>query len=169
MSLVSFGKLHFERFFKTFFLFLFHFFVFIALFSLSIFHLQRFKFFENALALTEISGEMEKVGGYVGVRGSVAYVPQQPWIQNLSLKDNITFGKKFDQRFYDRVIRACALTQDIAILPQGDATEIGEKVSLDEKLGCFFCSVTFIFRYASACCPQCFFRTQADSDVGILQ
>lgn len=71
---------------------------------------------------------MEKLRGYIGVRGQMAYVPQQPWIQNLTLRENIIFGKKYDEKFYDRVIEACALRPDIAILPQGDSTEIGEKV-----------------------------------------
>uniref|UniRef100_A0A0M3IWN3 ABC transporter domain-containing protein n=1 Tax=Ascaris lumbricoides TaxID=6252 RepID=A0A0M3IWN3_ASCLU len=70
---------------------------------------------------------MEKLRGYIGVRGQMAYVPQQPWIQNLTLRENIIFGKKYDEKFYDRVIEACALRPDIAILPQGDSTEIGEK------------------------------------------
>ncbi|VDD89289.1 unnamed protein product [Enterobius vermicularis] len=77
--------------------------------------------------LSALLGEMEKLGGYVGVRGKIAYVPQQSWIQNLTLRDNITFGKPFDRKTYDRVIRACALAADLAILPQGDMTEIGEK------------------------------------------
>ena len=34
-------------------------------------------------------GEMEKICGYVGVRGSVAYLSQQPWILNQSLKKNV--------------------------------------------------------------------------------
>ncbi|VDM45482.1 unnamed protein product [Toxocara canis] len=77
--------------------------------------------------LNALLGEMEKLRGYVGVRGHLAYVPQQPWIQNLTLRENITFGKKFDEKFYESVIEACALRPDIAILPQGDSTEIGEK------------------------------------------
>uniref|UniRef100_F1KS39 Multidrug resistance-associated protein 1 n=1 Tax=Ascaris suum TaxID=6253 RepID=F1KS39_ASCSU len=77
--------------------------------------------------LNALLGEMEKLRGYIGVRGQMAYVPQQPWIQNLTLRENIIFGKKYDEKFYDRVIEACALRPDIAILPQGDSTEIGEK------------------------------------------
>jgi ABC-type multidrug transport system fused ATPase/permease subunit len=72
-------------------------------------------------------GEMHKVSGTVRLSGSVAYVPQQAWIQNATLRDNITFGRPFDQALYDRVIKACALDPDIAILPAGDSTEIGEK------------------------------------------
>nr|CAD7413218.1 unnamed protein product [Timema poppensis] len=60
-------------------------------------------------------------------QGSIAYVPQQAWIQQSTLKDNITFGKNLDTALYDRVIEACALKSDLQILPGGDETEIGEK------------------------------------------
>lgn len=42
-------------------------------------------------------------------------------------QDNILFGRQFDKAFYQKVLEACALTQDIRILPGGDETEIGEK------------------------------------------
>lgn len=71
---------------------------------------------------------MEKLKGYIGVCGDVAYVPQQPWIQNTSLRDNIIFGNKFDRKYYNRILEGCALVKDLEILPNGDATEIGEKV-----------------------------------------
>ena len=61
-------------------------------------------------------------------QGSTAYVPQQAWIQNSSLRDNILFGQRFDRKRYSKVIDACALKPDLEILPGGDQTEIGEKV-----------------------------------------
>ncbi|KHJ97390.1 ABC transporter, ATP-binding protein [Oesophagostomum dentatum] len=77
--------------------------------------------------LLSLLGEMEKLRGYVGLRGMVAYVPQQPWIRNGTLVDNIIMEKTFDKAFYDTVLEACALRQDLAQLPNGDQTEIGEK------------------------------------------
>ncbi|CEF61191.1 ATP-binding cassette sub-family C member 8 [Strongyloides ratti] len=77
--------------------------------------------------LSGILGEMTKISGEVEINGSVAYFSQQPWIQNLSLKDNILFGEEYKSQFYDKVIECCALKPDIAILPNGDKTEIGEK------------------------------------------
>ena len=65
---------------------------------------------------------------FVTLQGSTAYVPQQPWIQNATLQENVLFGQSHDPQRYDHVIRACALTPDIDILPAGDLTEIGEKV-----------------------------------------
>ncbi|XP_063922468.1 multidrug resistance-associated protein 1 isoform X1 [Zophobas morio] len=72
-------------------------------------------------------GEMDKTSGRVNTLGSIAYVAQQAWIQNASLRDNILFGKSFDKALYDKVVEACALTPDFAMLPAGDQTEIGEK------------------------------------------
>ena len=70
------------------------------------------------------------------LQGNVAYVPQQAWIQNATLKENILFGKNSDDVKYQRTIEACALGPDLEILPGGDETEIGEKVNEI----CFFCS-----------------------------
>ncbi|CAG2055590.1 unnamed protein product [Timema podura] len=72
-------------------------------------------------------GEMYKLSGRVNIKGSVAYASQQAWIQNATLRDNILFGKKLDERFYARVLEACALKPDLDILPAGDQTEIGER------------------------------------------
>ena len=72
---------------------------------------------------------MNRVSGNVTVNGSIAYVPQQAWIQNLPLRDNILFNKPMDRTFYEKVIEACALKPDLATLPAEDMTEIGEKVA----------------------------------------
>ena len=63
------------------------------------------------------------------MQGSVAYVPQQAWIQNATVRDNILFGRTFDPKRYCKTIRTCALRDDLDILPGGDMTEIGEKVT----------------------------------------
>jgi ABC-type bacteriocin/lantibiotic exporter with double-glycine peptidase domain len=59
--------------------------------------------------------------------GPVAYVAQTAWIQNMSVRDNILFGRAFDAARYQRVLEACALVHDISILPAQDLTEIGDK------------------------------------------
>jgi ABC-type multidrug transport system fused ATPase/permease subunit len=62
---------------------------------------------------------MDKFHGFVGIHGRISYVPQQPWIQNLTFRDNILFGKPWDEELYHRVINACALEKDIRYLPDG--------------------------------------------------
>ncbi|CAC5385161.1 ABCC1 [Mytilus coruscus] len=77
--------------------------------------------------LSSILGDMTKVKGSVRVKGKISYVPQQAWIQNASVADNILFGCEMDQKKYNDVIDACALRADLDILPASDRTEIGEK------------------------------------------
>ncbi|XP_008197283.2 multidrug resistance-associated protein 1 isoform X1 [Tribolium castaneum] len=77
--------------------------------------------------LSAFLGEMDKTSGRVNTVGTIAYVSQQAWIQNATLRDNILFGKSFDKSLYDKVVEACALNPDFAMLPAGDQTEIGEK------------------------------------------
>lgn len=78
--------------------------------------------------ISAMLGELEKISGRVNTKGIIGYVAQQAWIQNVSLRNNIVFGNKFDRTKYDKVIEACALLPDLEILPAGDQTEIGEKV-----------------------------------------
>ncbi|CCD69453.1 ABC-type glutathione-S-conjugate transporter [Caenorhabditis elegans] len=77
--------------------------------------------------LHALLGEMNKLSGSVQVNGSVAYVPQLAWIQNLSLRNNILFNRPYDAKLYQNVIENCALVQDLESLPAEDRTEIGEK------------------------------------------
>ncbi|KAJ3416925.1 hypothetical protein HDV05_007983 [Chytridiales sp. JEL 0842] len=57
----------------------------------------------------------------------VAYVAQTSWLQNATIRDNITFGEPYDPVRYARVIQACALVKDLETFEGGDLTEIGEK------------------------------------------
>lgn len=66
----------------------------------------------------------------------MAYVPQQAWIQNATVQDNIIFGREKMKTWYHRVLDACALLPDLEILPAGDATEIGEKVQKGRNVNC---------------------------------
>ncbi|KAJ2803489.1 hypothetical protein H4R20_002872 [Coemansia guatemalensis] len=77
--------------------------------------------------ISAILGDMIKCSGDVTVCGSIAYVAQQPWILNATLRDNILFGSDYEGDYYNRVIDACALRQDLDNLPAGDITEIGER------------------------------------------
>ncbi|GJJ72924.1 ATP-binding cassette, subfamily C (CFTR/MRP), member 1 [Entomortierella parvispora] len=72
-------------------------------------------------------GDMYKRRGTVKINGRIAYAPQQPWIINATLKDNVVFGCTFDQERYDRIVFAAGLTPDFEMLPAADLTEIGER------------------------------------------
>ncbi|KAI7902298.1 P-loop containing nucleoside triphosphate hydrolase protein [Cokeromyces recurvatus] len=57
----------------------------------------------------------------------VAYAAQQPFLRHASIRDNILFGLPYDSERYKKTLYQCDLIKDIAILPDGDRTEIGEK------------------------------------------
>lgn len=77
--------------------------------------------------LQAILGDLWKVKGEVEVAGTVAYVAQQSWIMNATVKENIVFGYRFDAEFYEQTVKACALIDDFAQLPDGDETVVGER------------------------------------------
>lgn len=68
-----------------------------------------------------------RVGSHVRVAGKVAYCAQQPWIQNLNLRQNILFGLSYDAKRYAHAVTSASLWEDFMQLPDGDATEIGER------------------------------------------
>lgn len=79
--------------------------------------------------LAAISGELNRLTGTVYVQGreeGFGLATQEPWIQHATVRDNILFGRGYDSIFYQAVIEACALTDDLNILPSGDRTEVGE-------------------------------------------
>lgn len=77
--------------------------------------------------LSAILGELYTLQGHVSIRGRVAYVPQHAWILNASVKDNILFGQPYDESRYLQILYSAGLEPDLAILPAGDMTEIGER------------------------------------------
>uniref|UniRef100_A0A8C7DD99 ATP-binding cassette sub-family B member 6 n=1 Tax=Oncorhynchus kisutch TaxID=8019 RepID=A0A8C7DD99_ONCKI len=79
--------------------------------------------------LAAITGELNRRGGDVYVQGredGFGLAAQEPWIQHATVRDNILFGKDYNSSFYQAVVEACALTDDLNILPNGDRTEVGE-------------------------------------------
>ncbi|KAL3666867.1 hypothetical protein V7S43_007816 [Phytophthora oleae] len=77
--------------------------------------------------LSGVLGDARCSAGSVAYRGKVAYVSQQPFIQNATVRDNITFGLAFNADKYEEALRVSSLKKDLRILTAGDRTEIGEK------------------------------------------
>lgn len=71
----------------------------------------------------EVEGEL----GSMRKSGSVAYVEQHPWIQNGTVRDNITFMSEYNEEKYKATLKLCELLDDITVFPAGDMTEIGER------------------------------------------
>jgi ABC-type multidrug transport system fused ATPase/permease subunit len=59
--------------------------------------------------------------------GRISFAPQDPFVLNLSLRENILFGSDLDTEKYNRVLDACALRPDIAQLGGSDLVQIGER------------------------------------------
>lgn len=77
--------------------------------------------------LAALAGDMRKTSGNIKRGPRVAYCPQYAWIQNAPVRENIIFGREFEEDWYADVVDACALQQDLDMLPHGDQTEIGER------------------------------------------
>lgn len=85
----------------------------------------------------EKSGSSPRLGTVRLGSTSVAYCPQTPWHMNGTVKEAITGASSFspsttsgamfdnDEKWYSRVVAACALLPDFAQLPRGDASRIG--------------------------------------------
>ena len=58
---------------------------------------------------------------------SIAYAPQQAYVQHGTIRDNILFGLPFNRERYQEVLRQASLLSDLGLMPDGDATEVGAK------------------------------------------
>ena len=70
--------------------------------------------------LSAIVGEMVRTKGkldinHICLTKGMGFVPQDPWIQNATIRDNILFGKIFDYSRYSAVLHACALDKDLKV------------------------------------------------------
>ncbi|KAH7226497.1 P-loop containing nucleoside triphosphate hydrolase protein [Fusarium oxysporum] len=71
-------------------------------------------------------GELQPYKGFVYTDARrIAFVDQKPWIQNLTIRQNILGISTYHKDWYDRVVHACGLEQDIAEMPDKDATKAG--------------------------------------------
>jgi ATP-binding cassette, subfamily C (CFTR/MRP), member 1 len=78
--------------------------------------------------LKAIVGETHKIAGAVELcSAEVAYCDQDPWILNLTIRDNIVGASDFSQRAYDRIIEACQLKEDLHQMANGDQTTVGSQ------------------------------------------
>ncbi|XP_003727446.1 multidrug resistance-associated protein 7 [Strongylocentrotus purpuratus] len=76
-----------------------------------------------------ILADMVKENGSISIAGfgqGFGLATQEPWLQHATVKENILFGKAYNADRYMSVVEACALIEDLRILPAGDETEVGE-------------------------------------------
>ena len=77
--------------------------------------------------ILSILGELKLVKGSVNKIGSVAYISQEAFLMNDTVKNNILFGLDYEEVQYNKAVKISQLIPDFQILPQGDETEIGER------------------------------------------
>lgn len=78
--------------------------------------------------LAALLGQIRQTRGEpVKMYGTTAYMSQEAWLLNLTLRDNVTFGKPYDIARYKETIRVCSLQRDLTLLISGDRTEIAER------------------------------------------
>jgi ABC-type bacteriocin/lantibiotic exporter with double-glycine peptidase domain len=76
--------------------------------------------------LQAVLGEVPALAGSVRLGStSVAYCAQNPWHMNGTVREAIVGCEQFDEKWYARVVHACALRRDFRELPAGDASRIG--------------------------------------------
>jgi len=76
--------------------------------------------------LKVILGEKCLSKGYIEIENNqIAYCDQTPWLQNISIRNNILGPNPIDDLWFTTVIRACALEKDLSLLPNGDQTLVG--------------------------------------------
>ncbi|KNE65845.1 hypothetical protein AMAG_09813 [Allomyces macrogynus ATCC 38327] len=84
----------------------------------------------KTMLLHALLGELALDAGRVCMPHTpIAYVPQQPWLLNATVQENILFGAPTADQpdRYQRILAACALVRDLQVLDAGDQTQIGER------------------------------------------
>ncbi|KAJ3347206.1 Multidrug resistance-associated protein 1 [Entophlyctis luteolus] len=76
--------------------------------------------------LAAIMGQIKRKGGKMAVHTTCGYVPQEPWLIDATIRDNILFGHEFIDQKYTDVIRLVGLTRDLMLMSNGDDTRISD-------------------------------------------
>lgn len=83
--------------------------------------------FGKTALLHAIMGELDDRGGMRKVPGEmIGYCSQTPWLQSMSIRENILFSSGMNEARYRQVLAACCLIPDLANWKAGDLSLIGE-------------------------------------------
>ncbi|KAH9501409.1 Multidrug resistance-associated protein 4 [Dermatophagoides farinae] len=87
--------------------------------------------------LMSLMNEISIINGSIQLNGRIAYVAQDPWIMNGSIRDNILFGRQYDAVKYTTIIDVCGMHHDLIQLPYSDQSLVGERgvsLSVGQKI-----------------------------------
>ncbi|KAJ8605049.1 hypothetical protein MRB53_041561 [Persea americana] len=77
--------------------------------------------------LQSLLGELDLISGHlVRPNASIGYCAQSPWLQSMSIRENILFSAPYEEKRYADILDACELLPDLSELPAGDLSFIGE-------------------------------------------
>ncbi|KAL4817175.1 integral peroxisomal membrane peroxin-domain-containing protein [Aspergillus spinulosporus] len=77
--------------------------------------------------LQGLLGELDRTKGTSYISSEMmGYCAQTPWLQSMSIRDNILFSSPYDEQRYKRVLDACALLPDLSNFKHGDLSFVGE-------------------------------------------
>ncbi|KAH0839283.1 ATP-binding cassette transporter abc4 [Fonsecaea pedrosoi] len=77
--------------------------------------------------LQALLGELDlRQGKLMKPHAAIGYCAQTPWLQSMSIRENILFNSQYDDTRYKRTLEACALLPDLANFKYGDLSNIGE-------------------------------------------
>jgi ABC-type multidrug transport system fused ATPase/permease subunit len=77
--------------------------------------------------LMGVLGELLPSHGALAVDGEISYASQEAWILSDTIRNNITFGRRYEPAWYQAVVKACQFVPDLALFEAGDETEVGER------------------------------------------
>lgn len=79
--------------------------------------------------LEAILGEARMLGGSleITIPEEIAYCGQDAWLLNQSVKENIMAFEQYSKGFYDAVVEACQLEEDLRHFPKRDDSIVGSR------------------------------------------
>lgn len=112
--------------------------------------------------LSALLGDMKHVSGNVYAAGALAYVPQTAWIPNDTVRNNVLFGKAYDEDKYRRVLAVCRLERDLEVC--ATVEDVGAvfweraKLSRQHVVCRVFGAWCFVVAVGVCCCRWCWWR-----------
>ena len=77
--------------------------------------------------LQALLGELDRIAGSLHIPNEmVGYCAQTPWLQSMSIRDNILFSAPYHDKRYKQTLEACALLPDLSQFKHGDLSFVGE-------------------------------------------
>ncbi|KAJ2559572.1 Canalicular multispecific organic anion transporter 1, partial [Coemansia sp. RSA 1822] len=75
--------------------------------------------------MSALCGEMPIISGQGRLNGRIGFVDQKPKVLNTTFRENVLMGNDYDEMWFNQVIYACALSQDLEQMEDGDQTNVG--------------------------------------------